>query len=145
MDQRHLKLPVRFGSFLSGADMPKCRQAGESIAQHIQMLLTTRPGENRFDTDYGCAIWDLDFELIISEGTWKEKFRLSVIDSIARYEQRIEQVLVEIGLTAIERFGIRGQPEMKRKATVFIRAKIVETGEPFSFKTELMLSPLSIE
>jgi phage baseplate assembly protein W len=145
MDQRHLKLPVQFGSFLSGADMPRCRQAGESIAQHIQMLLTTRPGENRFDTGYGCAIWDLDFELIISEGTWKETFRLSVIESVRKYEQRIEQVFVDIGLNNIERFGFRGQPEIRRKATVFIKAKIVETGEPFTFKTELMLSPLSIE
>lgn len=145
LDQRHLRLPVQFGSFLSGADMPKCRQAGESIAQHIQMLLTTRPGENRFDDAYGCAIWDLDFELIVSEGTWKEKFRLAIIDSITHYEPRIDQVYAEVNLDAIERFGLRGQPEIKRKAAVFIRGRIVETGEPFTFKTELLLSPLSIE
>lgn len=125
--------------------MPKCRQTGESIAQHIQMLLTTKPGENRYDTAYGCAIWDLDFELIISEGTWKEKFRLAVIDSIMNYERRIEQVHVEVDLNAVERFGLRGQPEIKRKAIVFVKGKLAETGEQFSFKTELLLSPLSIE
>lgn len=145
MDQRHLRLPVQFGNFLSGADLPRCQQTGESIAQHIQMLLTTRPGENRFDAGYGCAIWDLDFELIISEGTWKEQFRLSIISAIANYEPRLTGVFAEVNLDAVERFGLRGQPEIKRKAMVFIRAVLIETGEPFTFRTELFLSPLSIE
>ena len=145
MDERHLCLPVQFNSFLSGAEMPRCRQNGESIAQHLQMLLTTKTGENRFDTAYGCSIWDLDFELIMSEGTWKEQFRLAVIESVMNYEPRIENVFVEIDLNAIERYGLKGQPDIKRRAQVFIRARIAETGEPFSFKTELMLSPLSVE
>ncbi len=145
MEERHLRLPVQFSGFLSGAEMPRCRQSGESIAQHLQMLLTTKPGENRFDTAYGCAIWDLDFELIMSEGTWKEQFRLAVIESITAYEPRIEGVVVEIDLNAIERYGRKGQPDIKRRAQVFLKARIKETGEPFSFKTELMLSPLSVE
>jgi phage baseplate assembly protein W len=145
MDQRHLKLPVDLSSFLTGDDMPKCRQGAESIAQHIQLLLTTRPGENRYDADYGCSIWDLDFELIISEGTWKEKFRLAVMDAILNYERRLEQVYVEVNLNAVERFGLRKRPEVRRKAVVFVKAQLVETGEQFSFKTELYLSPLTVE
>lgn len=145
MDQRHLKLPVDLSSFLTGEHMPKCREIEESIAQHIQLLLTTRPGENRFDANYGCAIWDLDFELIISEGTWREKFRLAVMDVILNYERRLEQVYVEVNLNAVERFGLRKRPEVRRKAVVYVKAQQVETGEPFSFRTELYLSPLTVE
>lgn len=146
MDQRHLKLPVNFNSLLNGRDMPKCRQTGESIAQHIQLLLTTRLGENRFDPYYGCAIWDLDFELIISEGSWKEKFRVAVVEAILNYEKRLEQVHVEVNLENIERhFGMRKQPEVRRKAIVFVKGKLIDTGEQFSFKTELFLAPLSVE
>ncbi|PZF73600.1 GPW/gp25 family protein [Taibaiella soli] len=145
MDQRHLKLPINVSNFLAGEDAPKCRQGAESIAQHIQLLLTTRPGEHRFDPDYGCSIWDIDFELIVSEGTWKEKFRLAVLDAILNYERRIEQIYVEVSLSAVERFGLRKRPEVRRKAIVFIKAQLVETSEQFSFKTELYLSPLTVE
>lgn len=146
MDQRHLKLPVNFANLINNRDSSRCRQAGESVAQHIQLLLTTRLGENRFDPSYGCAIWDLDFELIISEGTWKEQFRIAVLDAVLNYERRIEQVHAEVNLEVVERtYGMRRQPEVRRKAVVFIKGKLVETGEQFSFKTELFLSPLSVE
>lgn len=146
MDNRHLRLPVNFGDLMRGRELERCRAVPESISQHIHLLLTTRPGENRFDPDYGCAIWDLDFELIISEGTWKETFRASVVEALFQYEKRLDAVQVDVGLETIERvFGMRRQPEVRRKAVVMVRATMVETGEPFSFRTELYLSPLSVE
>ena len=35
--------------------------------------------------------------------------------------------------------------EIKKKAKIIINAKIVETGEHFSFSTEIFLSPMSVD
>jgi len=146
MDTRHLRLPVAFGNLMRGRELERCQTVPDSISQHIHLLLTTRPGESRFDPEFGCAVWDLDFELIISEGTWKETFRVSVLDAILKFEKRLEDPRVEVALETVERvFGMRRQPEVRRKAIVVVHATMVETGEPFSFRTELYLSPLSVE
>jgi phage baseplate assembly protein W len=145
MQEPYLKFPVRFSKVMEGRELPLCADTGDSIAQYIQLLLFTRPGENRFDPQFGCAIWDLDFELVVNEGSWKESFRLAVAESILRYEKRIEHVRVEINIETVERqIGIKKRPELRRKAVVHIRSRLVETGEYFTFRTELFLSPLSV-
>ena len=35
--------------------------------------------------------------------------------------------------------------EIKRRAKIAISAKMVETGEPFQFTTEIFLSPMSVD
>lgn len=145
MQDNYLKFPIRFSKVLEGKELTNCADMGDSIAQYIQLLLITRPGENRFDPQFGCAIWDMDFELVVNEGTWKEGFRLAVSNAILRYEKRIENVKVEVNIETVERhIGIKKRPELRRKAVVYIRANIVETGEYFTFSTELFLSPLSV-
>jgi len=145
MQENYLKFPVRFSKVLEGRELITCSDVGDSIAQYIQLLLITRPGENRFDPQFGCAIWDLDFELVVNEGTWKEGFRVAVVDAIRQYEKRIENVKVDLNIETVERhIGIKKRPELRRRAMVYIRANIVETGEYFTFSTQLFLSPLSV-
>ncbi|MDJ1469688.1 GPW/gp25 family protein [Cytophagaceae bacterium DM2B3-1] len=145
MHSNYLKFPIRFSKMLEGKELDTCLDTGDSIAQYLQLLLITRPGENCFDPQFGCAIWDMDFELIVNEGTWKEGFRLAVADAIVRYEKRLENVRVEISIETVERhIGVKKRPELRRKAIVYIRANMVQTGEQFTFSTELFLSPLSV-
>jgi phage baseplate assembly protein W len=118
--------------------------AGKSISQHIELIIFTRFGEHRHNSNFGCEIWDLDFELIVSETTWEEKFRQSLLKSITDYENRLYQVEVEIKMTEVEKsFTIRNVTEIKKKVDISIRGKINITGEKYYFNTALFLSPLS--
>ena len=84
MKQKYYKLPVRLEKLFEGdiRQLERCSEL-ESIDQHIELLLTTCPGEHRFDPKYGCRIWELDFERIVSTEQWKELFTGYVMQAIS--------------------------------------------------------------
>lgn len=132
-----LELPVESGR-LKEVDL------GKSISNYLELIIFTRKGEHRFNPDFGCAIWDLDFELIVSESLWEERFRKSLLDSITRYEWRIQDVKVQVNISEVETFfPKRKVAEIKKKVMIYVVGKMVETGERYSFSTSLFLSPLS--
>jgi len=117
---------------------------GKSISNYLELIIFTRKGEHRFNRDFGCAIWDLDFELIVSESLWEEKFRKSLLESITRYEWRITQVAVKVNISEVETFfPKRKVAEIKKRVMIYVEGKMVETGERYAFSTSLFLSPLS--
>ncbi|CAM4072154.1 Gene 25-like lysozyme [Pedobacter westerhofensis] len=135
--------PFRLINIFENKDLREA-DAGKSISQHIELIIFTRFDEHRHNSNFGCEIWDLDFELIVSETTWEEKFRQSLLKSITDYEKRLYQVEVEIKMTEVEKsFTIRNVTEIKKKVDISIRAKINITGEKYFFNTALFLSPLS--
>lgn len=135
--------PFRLTSVFENRDLKEA-DTGKSISQHIELIIFTRFGEHRHNRKFGCEIWDLDFELIVSETTWEEKFRRSLLKSITDYENRLYQVEVEIKMTEVEKaFSARNITEIKKKVDISIRGKINITGEKYYFNTALFLSPLS--
>nr|WP_199156847.1 GPW/gp25 family protein [Pedobacter sp. ASV2] len=140
----YFKFPIYLGELLEGRELPMC-SLGESIAQHIQLLITTRFGENRYDYEYGNKIWELEFENNITTAEWEEKFRLHVINSIHQYEQRIENPIAQIFTEMVEKeWPMKKFTEVRKKVTILIKANLTESKEAFSFKTELFLSPMSV-
>ncbi|WP_211660267.1 GPW/gp25 family protein [Pedobacter nototheniae] len=140
----YFKFPIYLGELLEGRELTMC-SLGESIAQHIQLLITTRFGENRYDYEYGNKIWELEFENNITTAEWEEKFRLHVINSIHQYEQRIENPIAQIFTEMVEKeWPMKKFTEVRKKVTILIKANLTESKEAFSFKTELFLSPMSV-
>ena len=137
------KKPFRLGTIFQGQDLDK-QDIGASISQYIELIIFTRYGEHRFMPDFGCEIWDLDFELIISESMWEEKLRQSLLRSITRYEQRIYNVQIEVHIKEVNKFyPLRNVTEIKKKVEIIVKGKMVQTGENYSFNISLFLSPLS--
>jgi len=64
----------------------------ESIDQFIEMLIDTAPGEHAFDKEFGCEIFYLDFESIISHTRWEGQFSDYITQAITRYEKRLTNV-----------------------------------------------------
>ena len=62
MKQKYYKLPVRLEKLFEGdiRQLERCSEL-ESIDQHIELLLTTCPGEHRFDPKYGWRVWGVGF------------------------------------------------------------------------------------
>ena len=107
--------PFRLKNILENKDLTEA-DLGKSISQNIELIIFTRFGEHRHNRNFGCEIWDLDFELIVSETTWEEKFRQSLLRSITEYERRLYQVEVEINMTEVEKkFSMRNVTEIKKK------------------------------
>lgn len=142
----YYKLPFDFGRVLAGNDAATNASPGENIAQHIQLLITTKLGENRYDPAYGNEIWDWEFENSLSDAQWEEKFRLAVLKTIEHYEPRIVKADAEVHSELVEKvWPIKEYTEVKKRVTIIVRAFMADSGERFSFKTTIFLSPMSID
>jgi phage baseplate assembly protein W len=137
------KKPFRFGKILQGNDID-VQDVGASISQYIELIIFTRFGEHRYMPNFGCEIWDLDFELIVSESTWEEKLRQSLLSSITRYEHRVYDVSIDVHIKEVNKFyPLRNVNEIKKRVEITIKGKMHQTGENYVFSTSLFLSPLS--
>lgn len=147
----YYKIPFDFGALMAQEDgeqplpIPTC-SLYESIGQHLHTLIITRMGENRFDKEYGNSIWELEFSNGISDTQWNEHFSESVRVIVKAYEPRITGCKVTIHSELVEKtWPMRNYTEVKKKVTILIKAKITDTGEDYSFKTDLFLSPMSVD
>ena len=134
--------PLRLKNVLSNKEL-EVTDLGGSISHNIHLIIFTRYGEHRHNYNFGCEIWDLDFELVVSERIWEEKFRQSLLRSVTDYEHRLYQVEVEVKMSEVEKmFFAKTVSEVKKKVDITVRGKMNVTGENYLFNTSLFLSPL---
>lgn len=146
MINKNYKMPFNPGKLISEGGNAEMCSMPESIAQNIMLLITTKKRENRYDTNYGNAVWDLEFENGVTTVEWEKIFVESLKEQIAKYEPRIKNPKIDIHIEYVEHtFDTKGYSEMKKRAKIAINAQLTETSERFSFSTELFLSPMSID
>ncbi|MEX6688138.1 GPW/gp25 family protein [Danxiaibacter flavus] len=145
MSNIYYKIPLQLGAVVEGSELPVC-SLRHSIEKNLELIITTRFGEHRSDPDFGCEIWEMDFELIVSTSRWEEKLRQSLLKSITTHELRLADVSATVVITDIEKFNIfKNFTEQKKRVDIHITGTIRKTGEPFAFHTNMFLSPLSVE
>lgn len=141
----YYKIPLRLTAAMEGSEFPACN-LDASIQKSLELIIMTRFGEHRSDPTFGCEIWDLDFELIISARLWEERLRQSLMNSIVTHEYRLANVDITVAITDIEKYNILKQfAEIKKRVDIQVSGSIKKTGEPFTFQTNLFLSPLSVD
>ena len=146
MKQKYYKLPVRLEKLFEGdiRQLERCSDL-ESIDQHIELLLTTCPGEHRFDPKYGCRIWELDFERIVSTEQWKELFTGYVMQAISTYEKRISDITLSVNLQEVVREEVLDNRMIRKRVDITVLATLNSTGAPCGFGYKLYMGPLSNE
>jgi len=133
----YYKLPLQLSGIMNGKDAPTC-DLRASISKNIELIIMTRFGEHRGDPTFGCEIWDLDFELIVSEGTWEKKLCDSMLQSITNHECRLSEVEIFVTLSQIEKLNpVYKSPEMKKKVEIRLKGVIRKTGEPYNYTASL--------
>lgn len=143
---KNYKMPFDPERLMSEDGAVEMCSMGESIAHNIMLLITTKKRENRFDHEYGNAVWDLEFENGVTTVEWENLFVKSLKEQIEKYERRIYAPRIEVRVVYVEHtYDTRKYTEIKKKAKIAINAKMTDTGELFSFATELFLSPMSID
>ena len=137
MKQKYYKLPVRLEKLFEGdiRQLERCSEL-ESIDQHIELLLTTCPGEHRFDPKYGCRIWELDFERIVSTEQWKELFTGYVMQAIFTLSVNLQEVVRE---------EVLDNRMIRKRVDITVLATLNSTGAPCGFGYKLYMGPLSNE
>lgn len=146
MIDKNYKIPFDPERLMSEDSAVEMCSLGESIAQNIMLLITTKKGENRFNPSYGNAVWDLEFENAVSTIEWEALFVKSMKEQIEKFEPRIYTPRIEVRVEYVEHsYDTRKYTEIKKRAKIAINAKLTDTGELFSFSTELYLSPMSID
>lgn len=137
----YYKIPLRFDRLLNGLGLTEC-SLGESIAQYIQLIIGTRYGEHQADSNFGCEIWNFDFELMVKKEDYELRLKHSLEHTISVYETRLANVEVVITIGEKEIVNLVGSAEMKNQAIIVVYATVKETDEPFYFKTIFYLNPI---
>jgi phage baseplate assembly protein W len=141
----YYKIPLQLTTIMEGKELPVC-DLRHSITKNLELIIITRFGEHRSDPTFGCEIWDLDFELIVSASIWEEKLRKSLIKSITNHEHRLSAVEITVTIADMEKFNVfKNFTEIKKRVDIYVSGTIHKTGEPFTFRTNMFLSPLSVE
>lgn len=145
-ENKYYQLPFNPSQlFKDGGEIKACSLA-ESIAQNVMLLITTKHGENRYNNEYGNAVWNIEFDNAATNVIWEEVFITSLAKLISEHETRITNPVIKVNTSYVEHtYKTKSFTEVKKKATIGINAKLKESGELFSFSTEIFLSPMSID
>lgn len=146
MEAKLYLMPFDFGALMQrNRELPSCN-LGTSIAQNIFLIISSKHNEHRFDAQFGCGIWDKDFETITNPIAWQEDVNSSILRSLNKYEPRLESINVDTVITEQPyRHPVTRVQSIKKKIIVNVRGVIKATGEPFAYSPQLFLSPISID
>ena len=145
MKRDNYKLPLNLSRFFGegGGFFEKCDEI-ESVNQHINLLLSTCPGEHHFNPRYGCRIWELDFEQNNSSNKWKKMFHDYVAQAILENEKRISNVDVTIDISDIIKKEINDTTMFRKQADIYIKATLNSTELQCALGYKIYLGPISI-
>lgn len=147
MNSIYYKLPLDFSSVFIEDEkkMQTCNEV-DSIDQYIELLLTTCPGEHKFNKQFGCRIWEMDFENVVSRKEWEDNFIGYILESVRIFEKRLKDVSVDINVNDVVRKDYSLQTTaIKKEVIVMIESRLVSNNEPCTFRYALYLGPLSTE
>lgn len=146
MSNGYYKIPMDFGALLDEerGDAKKVSEL-ESIDQHIGLLIMTCPGEHIFDRRYGTAIWEMDFERIMSLDKWQTQFMEYLAESVGTYERRLSNCSFRVEITDVLHKALSDNVNIRKRVDIYTTAILVSNGDPCRFRHRLYLGPLSKE
>ena len=93
MIDEYYPLPIPFEKLLKRKEIAKC-DLKTSIGQKIHLTLITFLGECRYNSEYGCSIWNYDFENIYNINGWKDKVSKSIEESLLQNEKKDRAIIL---------------------------------------------------
>lgn len=145
MNKSFLKIPLETNSLLELEPNSYCSEL-ESIDQYIELILTTCPGEHAFDKNFGCKIWDMDFEKVSSRKKWEDEFSKYIYEAVSLYEKRLNDITVSIEVMEVTKEDeVTKTTAIKKKVVVQVKGYILNTAKYGIFRYKLFLGPLSTE
>ncbi|GAF05250.1 GPW/gp25 family protein [Saccharicrinis fermentans] len=147
MEKTYYKLPLQLSNLFNDEDeqLERCSLL-ESIDQHLELLLTTSPGEHTFNAQFGTRIWELDFERVYSQSKWKERFSAFVQEAIEANEKRISEVDVKVFVReVVQEDTVLDSVTIRKRVDIYVYGVLTESNQRCGFNYSLYLGPLSNE
>lgn len=142
---KYYELPISFSDLIKQKKIPKV-DLFESVDQHIYLILVTRFESFRFDPEFGCSIWDYDFEVLPKITAWRNQMAHAIALQIEKSEPRLVNVAVKVEIT-LETLRDRDRDNIrrvKRKIRIGVNGTLAPTNEPFKRRPyEIFFSPIS--
>ena len=141
----YYQLPLQFGKLIQKKRHGLC-SLEDSIRQHIHLIIKTHYHEYRFDPNYGCYIWDKDFDNIQSVSKWKDELEDLVLQSLNAYEKRLANIQVNITVDEPETIDPRTNKTIRhrKRITIQVQGAIKKTNQLMRHTELMFFSPLSL-
>lgn len=138
MNKDHFyRFPIEY-NILTDAKLHAKSEVEASLKQFVELIVLTTPGEFRFDTQFGCTIWEREYNLMSNGERWKKEFKNSVEIALKTYEHRLENIKVNI-------LNISETSQLNKKIALLIEGIIRQTGKTFTHSFAIIMCPQGIE
>ena len=137
----YYKLPLNLDHIIQKKRHALCGLK-ESIAQNLHLIISTYRGESAFSDDFGCSLWDEEFNLQF-DLQWKENLYESLAHTISKFEKRFK--LNDLRANMEEHTETLGKDKLRvrRRLKIEIAGVIRKTNESFNFSDFIFISPLA--
>jgi len=141
----YYQLPLSFTDLLQKKRLALC-SLEDAIRQHIHLIIKTHYHEYRFDANYGCYVWDKDFDNIQSVSKWKDELEDLVLQSLNAYEKRLANIQVNIKVDEPETFDAKTQQTIRhrKRITILAQGTVKKTNQSLRHTEYMFFSPLSL-
>jgi phage baseplate assembly protein W len=141
MSTSYYKLPLRLDTIIQKKQHAVCNMK-ESIAQNLHLIIGTYRGESAFSPDFGCSLWDEEFNIQLNQ-RWKENLFDSLRKAILQFEKRLQVTDIKAYLEEKSEWASKDQMRIRRCLRIEIMGIIRKTNESFHFRDQMFISPLS--
>jgi hypothetical protein len=141
----YYSIPLNTKALIEKQKHPLC-EIKESIQMNINLIIKTHFRECRFNSSFGCFIWDKDYSMVTNVSKWKDELKSLMLDSIEKNEPRITNLKINLEMEEAQIWDrFKNQPsKLKHKLTISFSGIIKHLNEPFEHFEYLFFSPLSI-
>jgi phage baseplate assembly protein W len=146
--QSNYPLTVNFRDLMQRRQVAPC-SLGDSVREHVFLLLTTRFGECSHDATYGCELWEYDFDHPGDLDAQKHRLEKSIKTIIEGHEPRLTRVSIKVTIDTqlfVDRFN-KEHPVVKKKITIAVKGVLKETNQEFQPAPPYVIyfSPVSVQ
>ena len=142
MNLQYYSLPFALDNLSGNKPLPKCSLT-QSIDHNLHLILTTAFGEVPGDENFGCSIWDHDFDHMTGGNKVKEMLRQSLLRSVEQYEKRINKIRVELLIGQEEATIKVNGYRVKKVIQIDISGVLIATEESYKYCDRFYTGPLS--
>lgn len=140
MITEYYKLPLQLHQMSQKKEHPKC-SLYDSVADMIYLVAITYFGECKYDSSFGCEIWEHDFENIVNSQLYRDQLRNSLQQTIEKQEQRLTNIRVDIQIEQIDYSIFKRR--VKSRIKLKVDGTLVMTNESFTHTEQFFIGPLS--
>ncbi|WP_299434377.1 GPW/gp25 family protein [uncultured Maribacter sp.] len=142
MKLNYYSLPLNTNRMISGKKTEKIL-LGESVAQHLHLVMTTSYGECQFDKSYGCALWNIDFNNVTSDSKLKENIADAILKSLKKQEKRLSNIEVVVDVEQEESATDDKKSRIRKLVHITIKGLLTQIDDEFIYYEHFYIGPLS--